>query len=107
MIALNFVIRMALRELRASPRRLLLLVGTIAIGVSALVAIDSFSDNLRDSVRQQSRALLGADLSLVSRQPLSRTMESVIDSISRGSEQSRVTSFAGMEIGRASCRERV
>jgi putative ABC transport system permease protein len=60
------------------------------------VAIDSFSDNLRDSVRQQSRALLGADLSLASRQPLSKTMESVIDSFSRGGEQSRITSFAGM-----------
>ena len=56
---------MAARELRAAPRRLLLLMGTVAVGVAALVAINSFTDNLQDSVRQQARALLGADLALV------------------------------------------
>ena len=55
---------MAAREIRAAPRRLLLLTASVAIGVAALVAIDSFTDNLRDSVRDQARALLGADLEL-------------------------------------------
>ena len=87
---------MAARELRAAPRRLLLLTGTVAIGVSALVAVNSFSDNLRDSVRQQSRALLGADLSLVSRQPFSRRVENLLDTLSEKGELARVTSFAGM-----------
>ena len=96
MTEFGFVFRMALRELRAAPRRLLLLTGTMAIGVAALVAVNSFSDNLQDSVRQQSRALLGADLSLVSRQPLTRRIESLLDSLSRRSEAARVTSFAGM-----------
>jgi putative ABC transport system permease protein len=94
--ALQFVIRMAWRELRAAPRRLLLLTGTIAIGVSALVAIGSFSDNLRDSVAQQSRALLGADLSLVARQPLSSKIEHLLDTLSQKAELARVTSFAAM-----------
>jgi putative ABC transport system permease protein len=92
----RFVLRMAARELRASPRRLLLLMGTVAVGVAALVAINSFTDNLRDSVRQQARALLGADLSLVSREPFSPRVEALLDTLSRGSPQARVTSFAGM-----------
>ena len=50
-----FVLRMAAREIRAAPRRLLLLTASVAIGVAALVAIDSFTDNLRDSVRSQAR----------------------------------------------------
>ena len=42
-----FVLRMAAREIRAAPRRLLLLTASVAVGVAALVAIDSFTDNLR------------------------------------------------------------
>jgi putative ABC transport system permease protein len=96
MTGLGFVVRMAARELRAAPRRLSLLMGTVAIGVGALVAINSFTDNLRDSVRQQARGLLGADLSLVSRQPLSARAEALVDTLSSGAEVARVTSFAGM-----------
>jgi putative ABC transport system permease protein len=88
---------MAAREIRAAPRRLLLLTGSIAIGVAALVAIDSFADNLRDSVRGQARALLGADLALSGRRPLPRAAESVIDTLARrGSRVARLTSFSGM-----------
>src|SRR4051794_6728357 len=93
---LPFVVSMAFRELKVQPRRLTLLVGTIALGVSALVAINSFSDNLRDSVRQQSRALLGADLSLVSGQPFSPAVERLLDTLSQKADLARVTSFAGM-----------
>ena len=92
----GFVLRMAGRELRAAPRRLMLLTATVAIGVAALVAINSFTDNLRDSVRQQARALLGADLALVSRQPFSPRVEALLDTLGRQSRSSRVTSFAGM-----------
>ena len=91
-----FVLRMAARELRAAPRRLLLLMGTVAVGVAALVAINSFTDNLRDSVRRQARALLGADLALVSRQTFSPRVEALLDTLSQGSRLARVTSFAGM-----------
>src|SRR3954451_12643285 len=93
---LPFVVSMAFRELKVQPRRLTLLVGTIALGVSALVAINSFSDNLRNSVRRQSRALLGADISLVSGQPFSPAVERLLDTLSRHADVARVTSFAGM-----------
>ena len=46
---------MAAREVRASPRRLLLLTASVAVGVAALVAINSFTANLRDSVRRQAQ----------------------------------------------------
>ncbi|HEY3011924.1 MAG TPA: FtsX-like permease family protein [Gemmatimonadales bacterium] len=96
MSGLSFVVRMAARELRAAPRRLFLLMGTVAVGVAALVAINSFTDNLRDSVRRQARSLLGADLSLVSREPLSPRVEALVDTLSRRAEPARVTSFAAM-----------
>jgi putative ABC transport system permease protein len=75
---------------------LFLLTGTVAVGVAALVAINSYTDNLQDSVRQQARSLLGADLSLVTRQPFSRRVEALLDTLSRSSETARVTSFSGM-----------
>jgi putative ABC transport system permease protein len=92
-----FPLRMAAREIRAAPRRLLLLTASVAIGVAALVAIDSFTDNLRDSVRGQARALLGADLSLSSRRPFTPAAEAVLDSLeARGGDVVRQTSFSGM-----------
>ena len=88
---------MAAREIRAAPRRLLLLTASVAIGVAALVAIDSFTDNLRDSVRGQARALLGADFALSSRRPLPGAAEAVLDTLARrGGRVARLTSFAAM-----------
>ncbi|HUF36427.1 MAG TPA: FtsX-like permease family protein [Gemmatimonadales bacterium] len=97
MTALGFVLRMAAREVRASPRRLLLLTISVATGVAALVAINSFTDNLQRSVREQARALLGADLSISSRRPLPSSAEAVVDTLaSGGAEIARITSFGGM-----------
>ena len=96
MTKLGFVFRMAARELGAAPRRLFLLTGTVAVGVAALVAINSFTDNLQDSVRQQARALLGADLSLTGRQRFSPRVEALLDTLGRRARLARVTSFAGM-----------
>ena len=88
---------MAAREIRAAPRRLLLLTASIAIGVAALVAIGSFTDNLRDSVRSQARALLGADFALSSRRPLPKAAEAILDTLTaRGGTVARLTSFSGM-----------
>jgi putative ABC transport system permease protein len=91
-----FAVRMAARELRSAPRRMALLMGTVAVGVAALVAINSITDNLQDSVRQQARSILGADLSLSSRRPFSPRAEALLDTLGRRAELARITSFAGM-----------
>ncbi|MEO7985486.1 MAG: FtsX-like permease family protein [Gemmatimonadales bacterium] len=93
----GFVLRMAVRELRAAPRRLLPLVGSVAIGVAALVAVASFADNVRDSVRAQAQSLLGADLALTSRRPFTPVARGVLDSIAAsGARVARVTRFSAM-----------
>lgn len=43
----------------------------IVLGVAALVAVGSFSDNLQKTIDQQAKGLLGADLVVISRQPFS------------------------------------
>lgn len=96
MTSAGFVLRMAAREGRASWRRLLVLTGAVAVGVAALVAINAFSDNLRLSVKDQARSLLGADMALVSRRPFPPLAEAVLDTISRGGAVARVAQFAAM-----------
>ena len=104
----NFVLRMAWRESRGARRRLGLLTGAVAAGVAALVAVNSFADNLRDSVSAQAQAMLGADISIGSRRPFTARAEHLLDSLMRagspngqvggdsGSVVSRVTGFNAM-----------
>jgi putative ABC transport system permease protein len=99
--ALRFALTLAWREARGSTGRLALLAGAVSCGVGALVAIDSFADALQDSVRQQARALLGADLSLSSANPFSAAAEKVLAELIRaggGGQVSiaRVVGFGAM-----------
>lgn len=55
---------MAWRDARKSKARLFLFISSIIIGIAALVAINSFSDNLKSDINNQAKELLGADLEL-------------------------------------------
>ncbi|HET9132998.1 MAG TPA: FtsX-like permease family protein [Gemmatimonadales bacterium] len=79
----RFVWQMAVREARAARRRLLLLTASVTAGTGALVAVNSFADNLTASVAEQAQALLGADLSFRSRAPLdsSARVSTILDSL--------------------------
>ena len=95
--SLHGVATLAWREGRNTWRRLLLFMSSISLGVAALVAIDSYSANVRRSVREQSRAILGADLSLSSRTAFDSTMERLLDSLrGAGIPVARQTSFLSM-----------
>ena len=94
-----FVLAMAWRESRASLRRMALLVASIAVGVAALVAISSFTDSLQESVREQARALLGADLALGSASRFSPRAEEELKKVvgeARGTDVSRLVRFGAM-----------
>ncbi|MBN8823200.1 MAG: ABC transporter permease [Spirosoma sp.] len=65
---------MAWRDSRRSRQRLLLFMSAIVLGIAALVAINSFGDNLAQSIDDQARELLGADLTISwSREPSAKT----------------------------------
>ena len=91
---------LAWRESRTARRRLLLYMSSIFLGVAALVAIDSFAENVTSSVREQSRALLGGDLSIASRAPLPGAVRALLDTLAvRDSVQSAdLTTFASMAV---------
>ena len=61
---------LAWRDTRTTRRRLVLSMSSIAIGVAALVAVDSYSADVVRSIHVQARSLLGADLSVSVRRTL-------------------------------------
>lgn len=91
------LVSLAWRESRSTRRRLLLYMSSISLGVAALVAIDSFAANINRSVRAQSRALVGGDVSFSARQGWTRQTDSLFDSLGKsGVTLARETSFASM-----------
>jgi putative ABC transport system permease protein len=59
---MRFVLRMAVRETRASWRRLLFFFLCIAVGVAAIVTLRSVIQNVRVVISQEARALVAADV---------------------------------------------
>ncbi len=53
---------MAWRDSRRNRRRLFLFISSVVLGIAALVATLSFSNNLREDVDDQAKELIGADL---------------------------------------------
>ena len=89
----------AWRESRTARRRLLLYMSSISLGVAALVAIDSFSDNVIRSVHEQSRALMGADVAVERNAPVTKGLDSLLDSLSKaGIAHTTTTEFTSMAL---------
>ena len=98
---LNFwwILKMALRDSRKNKSRLLLFISSIVLGIASMVAISSFSDNLKKDIDQQAAALIGADLVVDSRKELSENGQHLIDSIKGiSSASAEEKSFASMAL---------
>src|SRR5947208_7122895 len=59
---MRFVLRMAVRETRASWRRLLFFFVCIAVGVAAIVALRSVIQTVRGVIGREARSLIAADV---------------------------------------------
>ncbi|MFH6601925.1 ABC transporter permease [Maribacter algicola] len=77
----SWLLKMAWRDGRASAKRLLLFMASIILGVAALVAIQSFGDNLKENFTKQSKSLMGSDFLIVGRQPHTPKVQDIIDSL--------------------------
>lgn len=78
---MKFVLKMAWRDSRASRKRLLFFSFSVVLGIAALVAIGSFAENLRSAIDDQARGLLGADLAVVTRAPLTAEADQVLSQL--------------------------
>src|SRR5206468_9699279 len=59
---MRFILRMAVRETRASWRRLLFFFVCIAVGVAAIVALRSVIQTVRGVIGREARSLIAADV---------------------------------------------
>jgi putative ABC transport system permease protein len=59
---MTFVLRMAVRETRASWRRLLFFFVCIAVGVAAIVALRSVIQSVREAFGEEAKSLIAADV---------------------------------------------
>ena len=90
---------LAWRESRTARRRLALYMSSISLGVAALVAIDSFSDNTIRSVHEQSRALMGGDARATRNAPSTPAVDSLVDSLAKaGIASTTATNFSSMAL---------
>ncbi|MEK6283657.1 MAG: FtsX-like permease family protein [Acidobacteriota bacterium] len=80
---MNFVMRMALREIRSSWRRLLFFFICIGVGVGSIVALRSTLQNANSALVSQARLLLGADVQIDSTRAMDQSTLAAIDRVAR------------------------
>ena len=66
---MRFVIRMAVREIRASWRRLILFFLCIAIGVGGIVLLRSVVQDVRVAIARDARSMVAADVTMSTSRP--------------------------------------
>ena len=77
----NLIFKTAIRDSRKDRSKLFLFMSSIILGVAALVAINSFNDNLIRDINNQSKSLLGADMSVGGNRALSDKLIASLDSL--------------------------
>ncbi len=93
----RFVAAHALRETRASLRRIGPYLLSITLGVGALVAIHSLRASIVDGIHAQSRQLLGGDARLASSRPFPPPTRRLLDSLANaGARVAYVTTLPSM-----------
>ncbi len=91
---MQWLLLMAWRDGKSGWRRLTLFMSSIILGIAAVVAIQSFSQNLKENIVLQSKALMGADFIIDSGQLPNEKVQYIIDSL--GGAAVREVTFASM-----------
>ncbi len=78
---LRYILLTAYRDSRKDRTKLVLFMAAIILGVAALVAINSFNYNLVKDIDEQSKTLLGADMSVTSNRVVPEHLQQILDSI--------------------------
>jgi putative ABC transport system permease protein len=76
---MRFVLRMTVRELRASWRRLVFFFVCVAIGVGAIVGLRSLIQNIRGSLVREARARMASDVTIATNRGWTPDITSLIN----------------------------
>lgn len=77
----TLIVNTAIRDSRKDRSKLFLFMSSIILGVAALVAINSFNDNLVRDIETQSKSLLGADMTVGGNKPIPESLLASLDSL--------------------------
>ena len=92
--SVQWLFKMAWRDGKASISRLMLFMASIILGIAAVVSIQLFSENLKQNIKSQSKALMGADFIIDSRQLPSKKVQGIIDSLNVAASEVNFVSMA-------------
>ena len=92
--SVKWLLKMAWRDGKASISRLMLFMASIILGIAAVVSIQLFSENLKQNIKNQSKALMGADFIIDSRQLPSEKVQAIIDSLNVAASEVNFVSMA-------------
>ena len=99
----RFAFRLALREGRHGLRRVGVYMTSITLGVTALVSIHSFRDDVARSVKEEADVLMGANARLEANRPFPDSVSVILDSLeAEGVPVSRRTTALSMVLAPAS-----
>ena len=93
-IQIRWLLKMAWRDWRASRKKLYLFIASILLGISAVVAIQSFGNNLKVKIKKDSKSLMGADFIIDSRQVPTPKVIEIVDSIGYSAREINFGSMA-------------
>ncbi|HAK55748.1 MAG: ABC transporter permease [Vicinamibacterales bacterium] len=77
--SLSFVLKMLVREIRASWKRLVFFFVCVAIGVGAIIGVRSIIQSARGALLRESRTLLAADVLVQSREAWTDEARALVD----------------------------
>ncbi len=95
-VSIKYLFQLAWRDSRRNRARLLLFVSSIVLGIAALVAINSFGENLQKDINAQAKELLGADLNIAGLLPPPPSVSAILDSLE--GERTTQISFLSMAL---------
>ena len=80
-VKLKFLIQTAFRDSRKNQGKLILFMSSIVLGISALVAINSFNHNIVKDIDRQAVSLMGADVVIDGNRALHPELQPSFDSL--------------------------
>jgi putative ABC transport system permease protein len=92
--AVKWLLKMAWRDGKASISRLMLFIASIILGIAAVVSIQLFSENLKQNIKNQSKALMGADFIIDTKQLPTKKVQGIIDSLNVKASEVNFVSMA-------------
>ncbi len=94
-VSFRWLLKMAWRDSRRNRSRLLLFISSIIVGIAALVAINSFGENLQKDINAEAKTLIGADLVVDGNLPADSIIQAQLNALNP-LDSSRAMNFISM-----------